>query len=615
MLGGVAVLHVLDALVLRRRREQLKALPEVPEGAARPGPNELRTLTVAGGKVDDATLAAAATEMEASGVKVVDLVPGDISAERGIWVLRQVDPERLGTGPLYPVYCPGGAHEAVAIATETAERMDIPERGESLDRGEVMRRTIAAQRHASAASVIRVAPNLKGTLISPFERWRELEEVTAFVKPHAALAPTVLVVETAALALMTAGLFVTPVTAAAALAAWSAKPALVFGGTTPGGRGLAPSDPTTESLTRLPRMWGQHIRTAFAGYFASKFARAQRRAAGPTPAPPTQAELFEDRRSTCPWCGSPSLRGLLDVPDLLQHKPVHTHLDECSDCGHVFQNPQLTVTGLNYIYDDFYGGAGSETAEWQLGDLGKAYEARVRSVKQFTEPKAWLDVGTAYGHFCAYARGELPDTTFDGLDISPNVQEGHRRGWIDTAHLGLFPEMAGSLPHYDVISMHHYLEHTKDPRAELQAAAKALEPGAHLEIEVPDPESPWGRLLGRHWYQWGQPQHLNFVICDNMIAELEKLGFDVLLVERGPTGYQGDLGVAVLLAMQSVTRSPHMPWLPPASPGDRLKRMTALSTIWPAFIAAFLADKVKDAQMARNMDNIGNGYRVVARRR
>jgi 2-polyprenyl-3-methyl-5-hydroxy-6-metoxy-1,4-benzoquinol methylase len=39
--------------------------------------------------------------------------------------------------------------------------------------------------------------------------------------------------------------------------------------------------------------------------------------------------------------------------------------------------------------------------------------------------------------------------------------------------------------------MYHYLEHTADPAAELDAATALLAPGGHLMVEVPDPRLPW----------------------------------------------------------------------------------------------------------------------------
>ena len=48
--------------------------------------------------------------------------------------------------------------------------------------------------------------------------------------------------------------------------------------------------------------------------------------------------------------------------------------------------------------------------------------------------------------------------------MSDSVDEAARRGRVDTAYRGMFPDLAPNLPRsYDIVSMHHYLEHTRDP--------------------------------------------------------------------------------------------------------------------------------------------------------
>ncbi|HEY7072474.1 MAG TPA: class I SAM-dependent methyltransferase, partial [Acidimicrobiales bacterium] len=198
-----------------------------------------------------------------------------------------------------------------------------------------------------------------------------------------------------------------------------------------------------------------------------------------------------------------------------------------------------------------------------------------------------------------------------------SVEEAARRGWVDTAYRGLFPDLAGGLPRsYDVVSMHHYLEHTRDPRAELAAAAKALEPGGHLMIEGPDVECPWSRRLGRYWRCWFQPQHQHFVPCANLVAALEETGFDVVAVERGPAGEGMDLASAVAFWVSRAGPDPRSPWRPPPTVATRAWRVAVLAAAVPALALAAAADLVKDARLRRpGTTRPGNAYRVVARRR
>ena len=614
-LGVLAVGHVAEAVALRRRARLFAALPALTPGAPVDGVAVI-------GAVDGATRQAVAAVMATEPVDVVDLVPGDLPADRALRLLRRLDPVRVQTDPLHT---PGGAHEALALRPELAARMGDPS-GDTADaaggdppsdRGDAVRRTVTAQRYAPTSAVVRVAPDLRARPTTPRDRWRELDELTAFARPHGALGPALLGVEAAHLLAMVAGLAVAPVAAAAALATWSAQPAIVFrsgAGAPAPAPALRPPGVGRASVLRLPRAVLDNLRTAGAALGAARLAARHRT---PPPAAPPPERLFEEPRTSCPWCGSPSLVGRIDTTDLLQHKPGTFHLDECTACGHVFQNPALSLAGLDHYYDEFYEGEGAEPWEFAFAAMGGAYHRRTEALARFAEPSAWLDVGTGHGHFCLTARQRWPAARFDGLDLSASVEEAARRGWIDTAYRGLFPDLAGSLPRsYDVVSMHHYLEHTRDPRAELAAAAKALAPGGHLMIEGPDVDSPWSRRLGRYWRCWFQPQHQHFVTCDNLVAELEDLGFDVVSVERGPAGEGMDITSAVTFWVNATAPDPRSAWRPPPTLGARCKRMAVLAAAVPACAVAALVDLVKDAPLRRaGTQAPGNAYRVIARRR
>ena len=292
------------------------------------------------------------------------------------------------------------------------------------------------------------------------------------------------------------------------------------------------------------------------------------------------------------------------------------HLDACRGCGHVFQNPALSDVGLGECYRDLYDGAGDEATEAVFAAMGAAYRRRTDAVAAHTTPGSLLDVGTGHGHFCLVARQRWPDATIHGLDQSSAVDDAERRGWVDEAFRGDFPALADGLPRsYDVVTMSHYLEHTRDPRRELAAAAKVLEPGGHLMVEVPDPASPWARRLGRCWSQWVQPQHLHLVPCDNLVAALGDEGFEVVSVERASAHVGGNLvlglGQAVeRLAPAAAHRDPAVPQGPAA-----LRRAAVMAAAAPVAAVAVAIDAAYDAALRRaGGSRPGDAYRIVARR-
>ena len=633
-LWALAAAHLAEAMVLRRRRERLAALynPGTPHDIA----GKLGLISAEGADVDGDTLAATAHEMELDGVEVVDLVPGDLPAERALRLLRRVNPEQL-TEDI--VYAPGGAHEALVLHPSVAERMQVDPREQTDDRHAMVRRTVKAQRYAPTTAVLRVAPHLKASPYGPLDRWRELEGVTAAARPFVSLSPVIVGAHLAQLAALAAGVVVAPTAALVALAAWSAKPALVFGAagtdasaggtpSTPGspgtaesngeaepradGTALRPPDVVDASLLRFPRLLVDAVSAAVVGR-TETLAAKERRLAEPSLTPPPADQLFGERRDDCPWCGSTDLVGRVDVPDLFHSKPGEFHLDECRGCGHIFQNPQVTPAGLDYYYAEFYEGLGEETWEMVFAGGMKHNGDRLDAIEREAKPARWLDVGTGHGHFCLAARQRFPETRFEGVDMSDTVLEAQRRGRIDVAHVGLFIELADELPRtYDVVSMHHYMEHTLDPKPELAAAAKVLAPGGLLMVEVPDPSTPWATRLGRFWFYYVQPQHLHFVRCEELVKHLESEGFEVVSVERSEATLGFDLSGPVLLKVQHLARSPHMPWLPLPTLGLRLKRLAVTVGAVPVLLAAAITDLVISALPPAG--GVGNAYRVVARK-
>ncbi|MGH9074271.1 MAG: class I SAM-dependent methyltransferase, partial [Acidimicrobiales bacterium] len=326
-----------------------------------------------------------------------------------------------------------------------------------------------------------------------------------------------------------------------------------------------------------------------------------------------ESRFWESRRPDCPFCRSDRLSLRVRCTDLLRHKPGTFALDQCEACGLVFQNPRLSAEGLSYYYRDFYDGLG-EGQVASVFDFGDAtYADRAEMVRSVATPERWLDVGTGHAHFCLVASAVLPDTRFDGLDMSESVEEAERRQWIGTGHRGTFCDLAPSLAgRYDVVSMHHYLEHTVDPRAELDAAALVLSDGGHLLIELPDPESVWGRWLGRYWLPWFQPQHLHLMSIRILERELVERGFTVVARDRAGASQSSDLTAAVWMLIGQLAPPTNLPWLPRPTVAARARRAAAVAAGALPLVAAVGADTA----LARVPSRRGrsNAYRVLARR-
>ncbi len=329
------------------------------------------------------------------------------------------------------------------------------------------------------------------------------------------------------------------------------------------------------------------------------------------------------RRPDCPWCGSQQLRERLRTTDLIQRKPGSFVLDQCQGCGHIFQNPRLSPEGLDFYYRDFYDGLG----ERQLAGVLKTFNALVRTITAAGHrrrarpilpfapaPRHWLDVGTGGGYFCEAARELFPTTVFDGLDRGEGVELAERHGRVARGYRGTFPELAPRLGgRYDVVSMFHYLEHCTDPDRELTAARCALRPGGLLLVEVPDPGSPYGRLLGRWWLPWLQPQHLHLIPVRNLRRRLGDMGFTVLAEQHREAHFPIDLLAGCWLLINSVAPPDDVPWMvkSPGRAGPVVRGAIRFGGV-PLLALAGLLDQM--AAVCGGRSRLSNAYRIVARR-
>ena len=160
--------------------------------------------------------------------------------------------------------------------------------------------------------------------------------------------------------------------------------------------------------------------------------------------------------------------------------------------------------------------------------------------------------------------------------------------------------------------MFHYLEHTADPAAELDAATVALQPGGHLVVEMPDPQDPIARYLGPYWVPWMAPQHLNMVSVDRLGEMLEARGYTIVLRQTGAAHTGGDVTGGVLLALQRIAPPTFpVPWRPEATLTAKARRAVGLIASVPAFVVGGAIDAAVAPRVRRGPH--GNVYRLVAR--
>jgi SAM-dependent methyltransferase len=103
---------------------------------------------------------------------------------------------------------------------------------------------------------------------------------------------------------------------------------------------------------------------------------------------------------------------------------------------------------------------------------------------------------------------------------------------------------------FDVILMRHVLEHTRDPLAQIAAAAARLTDGGTLFIAVPNGAGASSRLLGQYWSWFIPPAHIWYFTPRSLRALLGKAGLE----PRWMQTRQGDANNPIVEAAAGVAR-------------------------------------------------------------
>jgi SAM-dependent methyltransferase len=607
VVGLFALIWLLDALRLRGRLAKLPVLARSSPAAADEPEDDFVVASAPGVTVSAGTLRAAAAHARKAGLDIVDLIPADASTWRALLFASSVDAEAYRKERFQHGRSAGYAlvvSRALLARTTPAEQR-VPTSIQGL-----IAWSHTLKHYAPTRAGFAVAPELVAPAESPRERM-------AYARGNFSGGQgTVLPIQFVLYALGLAGPFIAGTwwVGAIALAILHLQPLVAQLGS-----GVRSPDLLWWSLLRTPAELVNLLRMAAAAPIAGEpDPVAERRPIYEELVAAGTAHLFEPRREDCPICASKDLVVYLHTDDLVQNKPGEFTIERCTSCGHLFQNPRLSIEGLNYYYKDFYDGLGGEELEAMFAMHEFPYVNRAKVVDGLATPRRWLDVGAGHGHFCLIAKDIWPGARFDGLDLSESIDDAARRGWIDRGIRGLFPEVAPDLrakgETYDVVSMSHYLEHTREPRAEIAAAREVLDDGGLLFIEVPDPDSRLRHIFGRFWLPWFQPQHQHYLSVKNVEVLLREQGFEPVRWHRGEAHQPVDFLGGVILAFRSIAPTVPRPWLPVPTRADRVFFTALYWVSLPLIAVGYVIDQILERPVRKAGAGWSNTYRVVARK-
>ncbi len=222
---------------------------------------------------------------------------------------------------------------------------------------------------------------------------------------------------------------------------------------------------------------------------------------------------------SCPLCKNEEQKIVYDsIPTLVR----------CTECGFAHNLSQYSK-GL--YSDEYFTQKGIVTgrdffSEWsRLYDIAR-FSQEIRNIKKFKKAGKVLDIGCATGSFMEmiYREGFEPY----GTDVSEFAVNYIKTNFGFPAFCGFLSDISFEKSFFDVITLHHVLEHISDPVAFLCNDVKSiLKNDGLLIIEVPNFGSLESRINKDNWEDLKPWEHLNQFTQTTLRTCLDKAGFKV----------------------------------------------------------------------------------------
>lgn len=141
-------------------------------------------------------------------------------------------------------------------------------------------------------------------------------------------------------------------------------------------------------------------------------------------------------------------------------------------------------------------------------------------------PGRILDIGCGLGFFLS---GIDDAWEKHGIEMSQFAVD-HAGQW---GRVLLGPVEAAAFPaaHFEVVVMHHVIEHIEDPERTLAEVERILKPGGHLIMATPDFDSACARRFGSRYRLLHDPTHISLFSNESMHRFLRDSGFLIEFVD------------------------------------------------------------------------------------
>lgn len=237
------------------------------------------------------------------------------------------------------------------------------------------------------------------------------------------------------------------------------------------------------------------------------------------------------------------------------------HVDRCSACGFVFENPRPTIDSII----EFYSSRG-KYSKWvdRTVPYERLWARRLKRLLPFARKGNLLDVGAGIGQFLSVAKPHFSEIY--GTEVSSSGIEVAKQKYGITLCQGEVQKLDFPLNSFNNITLFHVLEHVPDPMLLLARCHDLLKDDGMLVVCVPNDVlaltskvKALGSRLRLKAFRKFSPStglpfagssseiHLSHFTPRTLTSALTRAGFDVIQVGLDPyyawSGWRGLLEV------------------------------------------------------------------------
>ncbi len=230
----------------------------------------------------------------------------------------------------------------------------------------------------------------------------------------------------------------------------------------------------------------------------------------------------EEASKNCILCGSMERESLMEQDSWKAYR--------CTSCGLGFLDPRPTKHYMEELYrreyfaEQYDEGVDPDSQEFKkwLGLL----DHRVRFFRHKKNKGTLLDIGCGNGYFMALCQSKGYEV--QGVDISAWAAKYATEELGFKVTVGEIEDVNMPTRFFDIITMWHFLEHTRNPLKVVQKANTWLKRDGVLIIEVPNYDGTDARGYGENWIGWQFPYHLFHFTPETQQKLLQKSGFQII---------------------------------------------------------------------------------------